>query len=416
MDRCKTFAINLGLVALALVLILGALEAALAITKFNTPSTARFIPGKGTTYIPHAYYRHTKEGFSEGHFNSHGFRDYERTHEKPSGVFRILVLGDSYIEALQVQLDDSFPALLEKTLNAHASSARFEVLALGQSGFGTAEEYVRYLNFGVAFNPDLVVLAFLTGNDFRNNSKFLNHENVGFYYAFDQNHNLVLDRSLVHAYENNLSFPKRLFEELKTKSHLLSLISERVYLFRRQLLATRMAEAHKDKEVAGDDKKKSLDLFSDLNIYRTDLPPPWKDTVEITKEIILNFKRSVEERGGRFLLLGLSNPEQVHPEEGRKLKSQYNVELDYEQPDRILEDLAREHGVAFLKLMPAFREHHLKTREYLHGFGSSHGGHWNQAGHRLAAELTFQFLKEHHMVPLPTPDSLDKDLQGRGGK
>lgn len=400
MGRFKTFAINLGLVVLTLVIILGALEAALAITKFNTPSTVRVIPGKGTTYIPHAYYRHTKEGFSEGYFNSHGFRDYERIYEKPPGVFRILVLGDSYIEAIQVQLDDSFPALLEKTLNAHASSPRYEVLALGQSGFGTAEEYVRYLNFGVAYDPDLVVLAFLTGNDFRNNSKLLNHESVGFYYAFDHHHNLVLDRSLVDAYENNLSFPKRLFDELKTKSHLLSLISERVYLFRRQLLETRMAEVHRDEEIAGDDKRKGLDLFSDLNIYRTDLPPPWKETVEITKEIILNFKRSVEEHGSRFLLLGLSNAEQVHPEVGRELKNQYNIELDYEQPDRILENLAREHGVTFLKLMPAFREHHVKTGQHLHGFGSSHGGHWNQAGHRLAAELTFQFLKEQHIVPL----------------
>lgn len=79
--------------------------------------------------------------------------------------------------------------------------------------------------------------------------------------------------------------------------------------------------------------------------------------------------------------------------------------LDYEQPDRILEDLAREHGVAFLNLMPAFREHHVKTGQYLHGFGSSHRGHWNQAGHRLAAELTFQFLKEQHMVPLESKAS-----------
>jgi hypothetical protein len=400
MDRFKTFATNLGLVVLALGTILGALEAALAIMKCNTPSTSRLIPGKGTTYIPHAYYRHTKEGFSEGHFNSHGFRDYERTYEKPPGVFRILVLGDSYIEALQVQLEDSFTAQLEKILNAHAPSTQFEVLSLGQSGFGTADEYLRYLNFGVAYEPDLVILAFLTKNDFRNNSKFLNREQVGFYYVFDHHHNLVLDRSLFQAYENNLSFPKGLFQELKTKSHLLNLISERLYLLRLQLVESQLKEAHKDKEIAGEGKGKGLDLFSDLNIYRSDLPPQWKETVEITKEIILNFKRSVEEHGSRFLLLVLSNSEQVHPEVGRELRNQYKIEMDYEQPDRILDEFAREHAVAFVELMPAFRDHHMKSGQYLHGFDSSLAGHWNQAGHRLAAELTFQFLKEQHMVPL----------------
>jgi hypothetical protein len=396
MARLKKFAINLGLVVFAVVIVLGALEAVLAITKFNVPVMVRFIPDKGMTYIPHAYYRHTKEGFSEGYFNSHGFRDYERTYEKPPGVFRILVLGDSYVEALQVQLEDAFTAQLEKMLNANASSKRFEVLALGKMGFGTADEYIRYLNFGVAYDPDLVVVAFFTGNDFRNNSKFLNREQVGFYYAFD----LVLDQSLVDAYENNLSYPKRLFQELKTKSHLLSLISERIYLFRRQLLDMRMEEAYGYEENTGEDKTKNLGLFSDLNIYRTDLPPPWKETVEITKEIILAFKRSVEEHGSRFLLLSLSNAEQVHLEVGREIENRYGIELDYDQPDRILDEFARNNKVTFLKLMPAFRNHHLKTGQYLHGFGSNHQGHWNQIGHRLAAELTFQFLQEHHMIPI----------------
>jgi hypothetical protein len=399
MVRFKTFAVNFALVVFACVAALGALEAVLAITKLNTPETSRFIPGKGVTYIPHVYYRYTKEGFSEGRFNSHGFRDYERTLEKARGTFRILVLGDSYTEALQVQLEESFAAILEKTLNAHPSTSRFEVLSLGQSGFGTADEYLRYLNFGVDYNPDLVALAFLTGNDFRNNSKFLNRENTGFYYALDQNHNLVLDRSLIDAYENSLTFSKRLFQTLKAHSHLLNLISERVYLFNHQLVETRMTEAYAG-ESNEEGKRKSFDLFSDLNIYKPDLAPPWKEAVEITEEIILNFKRSAEVHGSRFLLLSLSNAEQVHPEVGRKVKNQYNVQLDFDQPDRILEEFADKHRVLFLKLMPAFRTHHLKTGQYLHGFGSSHGGHWNQAGHRLAAEKVSQFLHDQHLIPL----------------
>src|SRR5919108_559664 len=149
------------------VLFLLVLEAVLSITHINTKSNVRFIPGLGTTYVPHAYYRFTKEGFSEGYFNSHGFRDYERTDNKPSNVFRIIVLGDSYVEALQVELEKTFPALLEKKLNENSTSAKFEVINLGQSGFGTADEYMRYVNFGAKYDPDLVILAFLTGNDFR---------------------------------------------------------------------------------------------------------------------------------------------------------------------------------------------------------------------------------------------------------
>jgi hypothetical protein len=401
MIKFRAFFINIGLVIIVLVIVLGVLEAVLAITKFNVPEVSCFIPGKGTTYIPRAFYRHTKEGFSEGYFNSHGFRDHERTYDKQPGVFRILVLGDSYIEALQVQLEESFTAQLEKMLNARGSATRFEVLALGQSGFGTANEYVRYLNFGIAYNPDLVIVAFTTGNDFRDNSMLLSRGwGPSFYYAFDDDNNLVLDRSLVDAYEKSLTFPKRLFQELKTKSHLLSLISERIYLLRLQIEKKRLAdtlEVGKPPETA---RAKTLDLFSDLNIYRRDLPPPWKETVEITKAIILNFKNSAEDHGSQFLLLGLSNAEQVHPEVGREVKEEFNIELDLEQPDRLLEEFASEHGVHFLKLMPALREYHARTGQYLHGFGSIHKGHWNQTGHQVAAELTFQFLKDQHMVPL----------------
>ncbi len=397
--NARALAKNLCLVAVVVVILLAVLEAALAISKFNTPANVRFVPSKGFTYIPQAYYRHTKEGYSEGRFNSHGFRDYERTYEKPSGVFRILVLGDSYIEALQVQLEDSFTALLEKSLNAQGSSTRFEVLGLGGSGFGTADEYLRYLNFGAAYHPDLVILAFTTGNDFHNNSKVLNREGFSFYYEFDEQRNLVLDRSLIDAYEKGMTYSKQLFEELKTKSHLLTLLSQRVYLLRRQLLEASLAQVQKEERL-GLGSLPRLDVFSNLNIYRSDLPPLWKEAVEITKGIIVKFKRSVEQSGSKFLLISLSNAEQVHFELGTELEKHYQTKLDYEQADRFLEECAIEHNVQFLKLMPAFREYHRKTGEYLHGFGTSHQGHWNQTGHRLAAELTFEFLTKQHLVPL----------------
>jgi hypothetical protein len=398
MIRLKMAATNFAIAVLSVLLLLTAIESGLAVSKFNVPDTMRYIPGKGTTYIPHAYYRHTKEGFSEGRFNSHGFRDYERTYEKPADVFRIVVLGDSYIEAFQVQLEHAFTAQLENLLNAHPSSKRFEVISLGQSGSGTADEYIRYLNFGLAYDPDLVVLAFTTGNDFRNNSRFLSQETIGSYFAFNDDGQLVLDRSLLDTYEKGLTYPKRLFQAIKTHSHLLSLLSERLYLLNRQLVAARMSGAYRQTEDIEDEN--SLNVFSDLNIYRSDLPEPWKQTVHLTSEIILLFKKSVEAHGSRFVLIALSNAEQVHPEVGDALKKKYEFDFDYEQPDRILENLAQKNGISFLKLMPALREYHARTGQYVHGFGGSHEGHWNQEGHRIAAKLTFRFLKDRHMLSL----------------
>jgi hypothetical protein len=399
MGRSKCIAVRVCCIFLSFGLFLLLLEAILAIVRINTKSDVRFVPGMEGTYIPHAYYRHTKEGFSEGYFNSHGFRDYERSYAKPPGSFRILVLGDSYVEALQVALENSFPALLEKKLNENSTSIKFEVLNLGQSGFGTADEYMRYLHFGISYRPDLVILAFLTGNDIRNNSKTLNRGQFGFYFSLDKNGNLVLDRSVIDDYEKSLTLPKRVFQLTKEHSYLASLISERLYLLRLQFQQQRFenleaAEEHHKAE------REALDELSDLNVYFPDMSNRWKEAFAITKALLGKLRQAVEGNGGRFLLVTLSNAPQVDPQVQERLKSEYGLPFDFEQPDRIIEEFAQGEQITYLKLMPVFRDYHLRTGRNLHGFGVVESGHWNESGHLLAAETIFQFLKQKHLVPL----------------
>ena len=50
--------------------------------------------------------------------NREGLRDVEHQYAKPPGVFRILVLGDSFVEAMHVPLESTFPRRLEERLNA----------------------------------------------------------------------------------------------------------------------------------------------------------------------------------------------------------------------------------------------------------------------------------------------------------
>lgn len=398
MTRFKSVGVNIGIIFLAIFILGIILEIGLAVVQINQKSHVRLVPGKGVTYIPGAYYRHTKEGFSQGYFNSHGFRDYERTYEKPKDTFRILIFGDSYVEALQVPLEDSFPALLEKKLNTGSSTKKVEVIALGQSGFGTADAYMRYVNFGVKYSPDLVILAFLTGNDFRDNSKVLSREALAYYYVFDDKGQLVLDSSKYEEYERGMiSQVRGLFQSLKRKSYLLSLVSERVYLLMRKFEETRFE--HKLAGMPQVNENREIDPFSDLNIYRTDVSMPWKDAFEISKSLILKFKDTVEKDGAKFVLVTLSNAEQVHPRIREKLNARYPGAFDYERPDRMLEEFAKQKGIIALKLMPEFREYHLQTGKDLHGFGSSGVGHWNENGHRLAAEEILNFLQQQNLLP-----------------
>ncbi len=393
----KRLGINVCLFFFAIAIFVGIAELALVVLKVNTKSNIRLVSDKGTTFVPQAYYRHTKEGFSEGYFNLHGFRDYERTHFKADGIFRILVLGDSYAEALQVPLSKTFSALLEQSLNERSEGIRFEVLNLGQSGFGTADAYMRFLNFGVHYSPDLVLLAFTTGNDVRNNSKLLNHETLAFYFNYDEKRDLVLDRSLFDEYKKNITYPKKMVTWLKRRSYLASLISERVFLLKQQYnerqFRAGLADAHQD------NSQNKLDEFSDFNIYLSDLTPRWQEAFDITRSLLSKFKDSVEAHGAKFLLVTMSNAEQVHPIVQQRVEALYSLSFDFEQPDRLIEDFAKQNEIVFLKLLPEFREYHHRTGTYLHGFDSRGVGHWNEIGHQLAAEKILGFLIDEQQIP-----------------
>lgn len=95
--------------------------------------------------------------------NAHGQRDLERTIAKPSGVRRVIVLGDSVVEGTHVrELEDTIAGRLQRELGAG-----WEVLNFGVSGYCTRAEVELLETKGLAFSPDFVVVVFVE-NDFDN--------------------------------------------------------------------------------------------------------------------------------------------------------------------------------------------------------------------------------------------------------
>lgn len=395
--RLKSIAATVVVVISSLAVTSIALEAWLAIAKINTKSIGQFVPGKGTTFVPGAYYRHVDEGFSEGYINSHGFRDCERTYEKPPNTFRIVVLGNSYAEAFQVALQDSFPAVLERELNQNSHSKKFEVLNLGQSGFATADEYVRYVNFGVNYSPDLVLLAFVTGTDIRKNSKAFNTE-LAYFFDQDQSGDLHVDDSRYVDYGKSYTTSRRLFQLLKQHSFLASLISEWAFKLSYERRQENLENATPVE--AKEDSKSTVPESSTVAVYLPKMSPRWKDAYALTEAGLRKIRDAAEAHGSKFVLVTLTNAEQVHPEIEKKLRESYVEDLDLDLPDRTLSEFADHAGISHLELLPAFREYHQKTGEYLHGFGSGKSGHWNEKGHRLAADKIFEYLRDKHRLSL----------------
>ena len=135
----------------------------------DTPVNREFVARFRLSDNPILFYE-PMPGAKSGQYeiNSDGFRDREYAVEKPAGVFRIVVLGDSIIWGHGLALDDSFAKQLEQQLNA-AFDRPFEVLNFGVSGYSTQQEVELFKVKASHFEPDLVIVGYCL-NDYLESS------------------------------------------------------------------------------------------------------------------------------------------------------------------------------------------------------------------------------------------------------
>jgi hypothetical protein len=92
-------------------------------------------------------------------------QDYHYSSEKPPGVFRIGVVGDSFTFAPYMQFTDAFPKVLERLLNLNFSfdDRKVEVLNYGVPGYSTTHE-VRSVDRAISEGANILILQ-ITLND-----------------------------------------------------------------------------------------------------------------------------------------------------------------------------------------------------------------------------------------------------------
>ena len=113
-------------------------------------------------FEPHSVVRDGKIVY---HYNSAGFRDDEHALAKPSGVTRIVVVGDSVTEGSGVEQDVVFAKQLQTLFGP-----KYEVINLGMSGLNTPQEIHLLEVEGLKYGPEVVVVNFVLNDcDFFSN-------------------------------------------------------------------------------------------------------------------------------------------------------------------------------------------------------------------------------------------------------
>ena len=344
-----------------------------------------YIPDNLTGYShkPGAYGLWQKEGEAFITINSAGLRDREHRVEKPAGTFRIAVLGDSYTEAMQVPMEQTYWARIEQELKGCSALAgrRVEVVNFGVSGYSTAQELLVLRHKVQPYHPDLVLLAFFTGNDIRGNVRDLNRDAIRPYFVMKDGR-LVLDDDFRYSTEfwlQGLPFSSDAFEF----SRILQVFREAKYKLKAYL-----QEYYHQQRMNGREKS-GIDL--DAMVYLAPVDPLWEQAWMISEELLVLAKREAERGGSRFLLVSLSNPDQVHPDLNHRLKVARQLGVpDLFYPERRLEAFATREGIDFVSLAKPLAIYAEQQGILLHGFENAHmgQGHWNASAHEFAGHLT----------------------------
>jgi hypothetical protein len=92
--------------------------------------------------------------------NSRGYRDLERTIEKPAGTRRVVSLGDSFAWGASVEFEDAYPQRLERALTRRRREP-WQVVNLALPGMNTVDEEGQLRTEGLAYGPDVVLLGYV---------------------------------------------------------------------------------------------------------------------------------------------------------------------------------------------------------------------------------------------------------------
>jgi hypothetical protein len=297
--------------------------------------------------------------------NSFGMRDREHAVEKAADVYRILLLGDSFMEAFQVRFEESFPHQLERVLN-DSSTRKVEVINASVSGWGTDDELTYLVRYGRSFRPDLILVAMTLHNDVSDNLAEEFHTFSG--------------GQLYEKPRQEIPFPD--YAVLKVKTYLASHshLTQLFYKFWRQDYVDRAAASLRSHVV---------DLIHQSPSDRVTMG--WLMT-----ERLLEKANSVAAGiGAKMAVFMIPLFIQVSDEglaQFLQVQGLTREHINIDQPQQIMKRWGKEAGVLVIDLRPEFREW---TKERGDTLFLENDGHWTTDGHRLAARIVSKQLMEH---------------------
>jgi hypothetical protein len=298
--------------------------------------------------------------------NALGFNDRDHPLARPPGGFRVLLLGDSFVEGMQVPPERHLARLLEE--QAARDDSALDVVAMASSGWGQAHELATYEVVGRAFDPDLVV-AFFCANDVWNNLVGVEGEDGPAIYE------LAADGSLVSNLEGA---PERVPQPAAYRKH------ERPPRFPGLRVARRMLRGAF--RLATGDARGAARAAALNELPAVQRPEGLRGPRGVRPEqqllfeaLVAEMKRRIVDRDGHALLSVTVSGNLVH-----------EPTRAYERLKAWVADTFAREGVDNVDLDALFRERARREQRRPHWETDAH---WNETGHAWVADALYERLE-----------------------
>ena len=324
-------------------------------------------------FVPNSIGRYKTVEFDIDYtINSLGLRDKEYTVEKPPKTFRILMLGDSFIEGDGIYSNETCSKRLEAMLDTVRSDIRWEVINAGVGSYSPLLEYLYLKYHGLQLQPDLVILGFDLSDvyDDIQYSKLAQVDSSGIPIAVSPSP----PEPAASWFTEALVSIKDFFKD-----------NTRLYNFIR-IRIDRQVEAMKHEGVfTGDLQYDKYAMLRDN--YKSTDDRDWT----LTYKYLLLIRDTLRERGIDFWLTIHPYGLQIHPREWLDGRQYWGFKPDtiYSmQPQKYVEEFCKRNNIYVINLCGDFK----RLSQNVFPLYYNYNGHWLAAGHELVADVLYRHL------------------------
>jgi len=293
--------------------------------------------------------------------NSEGF--FDREHNLHSSFFRVAFVGDSWVEAQQVDASNRFTELVEGYVFAQSRGEKaVESMNFGISNLGTAQEYGVIKEYVLKYRPDEIWIVFNPRDDISDSSPLFTSPPLGPTFRYQHG----VDGQEIAEIEFGFTSPPPVTHELRKKRY-----GDWIQKNPGEILPYQFAH-------------ETNPIFDAV----------WRETRLSMKAI----KRLADRIAAKVVIVYLPLKEEVDGDEWREyVKRSRNalggaVRLDHSLSEQRVETMARQEGMEFLSLKPLVLEK---------GVTEMYQDHLSRMGHHWVADSIARRLVNSSCCRLP---------------